>query len=437
MIFFFTLFIENKDSYIGFLQSIKNLTPSVKRSGMKTIMTKSERLELDTLDRDEHFGIALKMVSKELAGGKRAEEILLLKKLMECETVDAKDFACAVEKRYSTSEVLYNVSQKTLKGVGEVLSMRFFNKGLDAKGAERVAKAWEESGIGKKPKHQPYGDVAFADLKDGKFFRVKLFSRLLQNSAFKKYLADVLDYGLYVFEKMYVGHEDDWNEGFIYYQKYSRKDACRILNHSTNDESTIYGYKVLDDSNCPIFVNYEKEDNISSSTKYKDHFVSQQIFSWMTRSRRTLRTREVQLINKAHVRKLMFVKKNNKESDSFYYLGDAKVVEAHQTTMIDDNGATVPVVNILLQLDRSVESRLYAYINNKPTTLKELTNKITWSVSAKSVSEDLPQEEQLNQNRNILKNTPLLSTKRNSYVDNSVHNVDKLIAEHDDYSGPL
>lgn len=68
------------------------------------------------------------------------------------------------------------------------------------------------------------------------------------------------------------------------YQKYFRKDVCRLLNWEHDDSSTLYGYRIKYNT-CPIFVTYEKQEDIASSTKYEDRFINEQIFSWMTRSK--------------------------------------------------------------------------------------------------------------------------------------------------------
>ena len=61
-------------------------------------------------------------------------------------------------------------------------------------------------------------------------------------------------------------------------EKYSRKDVHRLL--CWNIEPTHlnvggYGFDPDDKNktNCPIFVNYHKEEDISDTIKYKDHFI--------------------------------------------------------------------------------------------------------------------------------------------------------------------
>ena len=57
--------------------------------------------------------------------------------------------------------------------------------------------------------------------------------------------------------------------GLSLYQKYSRKDICRLLNWEKDESSTVYGYKIKYDT-CPIFVTYHKKEDIAKSTMYDD-----------------------------------------------------------------------------------------------------------------------------------------------------------------------
>ena len=41
----------------------------------------------------------------------------------------------------------------------------------------------------------------------------------------------------------------------------------------------------------PIFITYDKHEDISDSTKYEDEFLSQDELKWFTKSNRTLKTK--------------------------------------------------------------------------------------------------------------------------------------------------
>jgi hypothetical protein len=81
------------------------------------------------------------------------------------------------------------------------------------------------------------------------------------------------------FDKLFVltiGRKD------LYFIENTRKDVFRILNASENPVAqNVGGYLVsLDNTHCPIFVNYHKEDDISES-KYEDRFVNNKEFDWI------------------------------------------------------------------------------------------------------------------------------------------------------------
>jgi hypothetical protein len=102
----------------------------------------------------------------------------------------------------------------------------------------------------------------------------------------------------------------DWQKGFVLYRKYSRKDVFRILNASENPVAqNVGGYLVsLDNTHCPIFVNYHKDD-ISESTKYEDRFVNKE-FDWMSKSNRKINSKDVQSIfKKTELLDFLFIKK--------------------------------------------------------------------------------------------------------------------------------
>jgi hypothetical protein len=85
--------------------------------------------------------------------------------------------------------------------------------------------------------------------------------------------------------------------GLVLYEKYSRKDMCRLMNWDNDEHATIYGYKIKHGT-CPIFVTYKKAEDIAESTKYEDHFASEEWFVWKTRSGIRLSSKEPQEIMK-------------------------------------------------------------------------------------------------------------------------------------------
>ena len=115
----------------------------------------------------------------------------------------------------------------------------------------------------------------------------------------------------------------------------------------------MYGYRIKHGT-CPIFVTYDKNEDISESTKYKDEFISKEAFSWMTRSKVKLESNEAQaIIHDKDLKIHMFVKKSDDEGRDFYYIGQATPVEWHQTTIKNDKGQILPIVNFKYSLNLS------------------------------------------------------------------------------------
>ena len=188
----------------------------------------------------------------------------------------------------------------------------------------------------------------------------------LEQEAFRTYLLDNIHYAIQSFAKDF--NPDHYIDGFVRYRKYSRKDCFRILNWEEEPlAQNVGGYMFhAEDANCPIFVNYHKEDEISDTTKYEDGFLDPATIVYMSKSRRRLESADVQKFRKAQelsIRLPLFIKKENAEGDDFYYMGDVTPVpdQFTQTTIGEDQ---VPVVKMMFTLDEPVERSLYEYITN-------------------------------------------------------------------------
>ena len=279
---------------------------------------------------------SLKFISEVLANGKRPHELLILKLL-----VYNKYFNVSLLEKHLADYGIYN-DFKSIKHTFSIFNLEFFVKNDQKK----------------------YSGVKFFEFNNGDFFDLRAknykisadFDNFLKNPVYYKHLMDVLDYALAKYENKYT-------DNLTLYEKYSRKDVCRLLNWPSDQSGTIFGYRVKYGT-CPIFVTYEKEEDIAASTKYKDEFISRDIFSWMTRSRLTLDSKEVKSIINDDLDIHLFVKKSDDEGKDFYYLGPVDVLDYNQTTIENDDGDELPIVNFKFKMNYSVKEDVYKYLGD-------------------------------------------------------------------------
>jgi len=321
------LFVNYSRSYFNFVSSQEN--------------------DLKTELNPAHI-LLLELFSNEIANGKRIEEVVIIKLLLENETLTTEVF-----KKFMLDNYEIVVSDATILSCVQNINFEFIAK--------------------------PKNVIVF---KEGEFKFESEFTDLLKNVVFKNFFIDLLNYAELKYKSLF--NKEKYVDGFLLYQKYSRKDVCRILNWDRNEESTMFGYK-LKHNTCPIFVNYHKEENIASSTKFDDRFINKNQFQWFTKPRRYLHSQEVIAIqNYRNGLKLpLFIKKSNGESDDFYFMGDVTPIEDSfkETTINDDHGKKVSVVKIEYSMNHPVEDAIYEYITTTIEEEKEVKEKAKTNTS--------------------------------------------------------
>lgn len=305
----------------------------------KSFYNFQRKVELSPLPVLSNKGVKqLEFYSMEILNGKRVEETVMLALLIGKHTIALQEVADVVEKRFH-----YIPSQETLQSMVRHLNGKFL-KDSDKK-KYQVSEIISTS--------NENGTIMYYLSEEAQVF--------FSDECFAKYVDDMIRYSFERFRLDYK--QENYRKGFLLYEKYSRKDVCRILNWEKNEESTIYGYRIKYNT-CPIFVTYHKEENISDSTKYEDVFINPYYFSWMTRNRVTLESAEVKTIQdyeKSGLRIPLFVKKSDGEGSDFYYMGDLQPQEFQQTEICNDKGIVLPIVNIKFRMVDEVEDSIYQY----------------------------------------------------------------------------
>jgi len=276
----------------------------------------------------------LELFSREINNSKRIEESYILNELILNNELNLKEFREAINDRYC-----YYPSSETIKSCLGNLNFEFVRK-----------------------------EKNIITLRDDTFIFHKDFLVYLKQKDFRNFLLDSVNYSINSFDKNYK--EDNFKNGLILFNKYSRKDVCRLLNWKKDISSTVYGYST-NENVTPCFVTYHKSHEIEDSINYNDYFVNPSVFAWESRSNRKLKSKEIQnVINSNRI--LLFVKKGDGEGTDFYFMGDCSIVpnSIEQAIMPDSKK---PIVHFKFQLEQPVTENLYEYItsNNSTDIIKE------------------------------------------------------------------
>ena len=247
----------------------------------------------------------IEFVSKKLASGKRIQELQLLKRIL-------------VYTRGISKIGLFAGLENDLKSYGKVMSKDQQENIIHVMTNEFPA------GSGKKT----YAQCVFIEKDDSDYKPAKSFAEMLANNDFYNILKELVDFGISRYKRDYsktYGQTD-----LVLYQKYTYEDVCRLLNWEQNEVPlNIGGYKFDKKTKTfPVFINYDKAENISDTTRYEDHFVPgfRDRLIAISKSGRSMQSEDVQNFLKAKERGIqveLFVRKNkdDKISKEFYYLG--------------------------------------------------------------------------------------------------------------------
>ena len=288
----------------------------------------------------------IEFVSKKLASGKRIQELQLLKRIL-------------VYTRGISKIGLFAGLENDLKSYGKVMSKD------QQENIIHVMTNKFPAGSGKKT----YAQCVFIEKDDSDYKPAKSFAEMLANNDFYNILKELVDFGISRYKRDYsktYGQTD-----LVLYQKYTYEDVCRLLNWEQNEVPlNIGGYKFDKKTKTfPVFINYDKAENISDTTRYEDHFVPgfRDRLIAISKSGRSMQSEDVQNFLKAKERGIqveLFVRKNkdDKISKEFYYLGHMTASgNAKEFTMANTEKTAVEIEWIL---DVPVREDIYEYIVN-------------------------------------------------------------------------
>lgn len=195
------------------------------------------------------------------------------------------------------------------------------------------------------------------------------FSKALSSQVFKDAINELILFGISRYNKDYSNNYP--GTSFNLNKKYTYSEICWLLNWKTEEVSlNIGGYKYDTYSKTyPVFINYEKGEDVGITTKYEDRFNDQSTLTAISKSRRTLESEDVINAINSKARGILmplFVRKNKDDQTSkeFYFLG-TMVHNGNAHEFIMPGTKDITAVEIGYKLNTPVENNLYEYITEQ------------------------------------------------------------------------
>ena len=281
----------------------------------------------------------VEFISKKLANGKRIYELELLNRMLSYRQGLIGKLKLTLQEEYATQ-----MNDNSIDGLIKIMTNEFQ--------PESSKKNYESCVFIEK------------ESTKGEYGISKSFEQMLNNIDFYDIIKELVAFGISRYKINYRNRYQDTD--FVLYQKYTYEDVCRILGWKKNLSSVMNGY-LLDKQTktFPVFVNYDKTENISDTTKYEDHFISANKLIAISKSGRKINSEDVQSFLHARERGIdvqLFVRKNkdDKISKEFYYLGRMHASGlAKEFTMVNTDKKAVEIEWIL---DTPVREDVYEYI---------------------------------------------------------------------------
>ncbi|MGL6104560.1 DUF3427 domain-containing protein, partial [Romboutsia sp.] len=225
-------FIDNKKTYLGFVANVE------KDNDLKNLLTNT------------NFESALKELSSKIPL-KRVYEFAILRYLLKHDNI-------TLEK--AKSDIL-----KYIKAVDE----------------DSVIHAFEYLNQDYYDSVQKNGKLKLVDYENGYICKSKELRELLENKDYRKYLEDVINYGIFRYEKEFK--EEYYGVPFFkLYEQYNMIDAAYLSNHRKTHTAFRGSGLLTNGDDYFLFIDLHKEEGIDERINYKDKFISERYFQWQS-----------------------------------------------------------------------------------------------------------------------------------------------------------
>ena len=285
----------------------------------------------------------LTFISEKFASGKRIHELEMLSVILDGKKDIVEEWEKRMLKHYGIS-----INDITKSNVLNIMSGTFYAIGTSK---------------------ERYSELAIIKGNHtGEYVVSSAFSQCLCSEVFRSELVQILDFALQRYKDRYSRRKP--GSAFAIGQKYTYEDVCRLLCWEKNVVAlNIGGYKYDERTRTyPVFINYNKSEDISDTIKYEDRFIDNAHLIAISKSKHTLDSKDVRYaVNSAElgIDMELFVRKNkdDDESKEFYYLGPIRHEGLLKQIVMPATSATA--VEIGYTLSYPVEPTLYSYLTSE------------------------------------------------------------------------
>lgn len=305
---------NKKNSYYDFLKTIKEI-------------------EFDISENDQAI---LKFLSAQILPGKRAHEVaLLIDMIHHKEPVTLEESISLYEETnlYASDEVAHSVVR--------TLTHDYY--------VTQLQKSYQGGHI--------------VQLTDDTISLTTPFKKAVDNPLVAPFIKDILD------TADLLSEDYDQMQPLTRYQKYFRRDTLRLLNFENQMvDLNIGGYTYDADRKIfIIFITLEKGENFAGAEiAYEDVLLDQSTMRWFTKSKRTLDSPEVKIMQQPEDWKIhVFTKKSDDEGKDFYYLGQVmpNIASIQQLTKPNKDGTPLDIVEMHLIFNSPIDLSLFNYLS--------------------------------------------------------------------------
>lgn len=301
----------------------------------------------ETLSEQENH--ILEYVSQKFASGKRLNEIIMLEVLMSAEMDE--DVLARWKSEMINEHLL--VGAYTEKNIISLMNGQYYNCGSTP---------------------DRFSDCVFLEEKNGRHVVSGSFLAACKNKDFCDCMNDLLRFSRARYDRSYrhAHGQCKYGDVFMVGQKYTYEDVIRALDFESNSRiSTVFGYMYDERTKSfPVFVNYDKDENVSESMNYKDRFLDQSTIITESKHPRNMNSSDVvTALNSIEMKvsMLLFVRKNKKDRSTtpeFYYLGTMTHVPGGYVKEVKKENPSDNTVEIEYRLETPVEKNLYDYLTS-------------------------------------------------------------------------